>query len=392
MHQDYMNRSTEKFKNGDVDGAIQDIDTAIEMEPPYLASLYAKRAMYKQFKAENLQDAVSAAMDCGIATCFNPSPMAAMAIGSTMSLLSRSLSISPDWASPQNLLTEWNFWRCTSDEDILRVIRAVPNYLREACLPQQDQHPALHAAIGADRSEAIISEILKLSPGLNFPNLNGNTPLHIAAQRCTRLEVVRLLLDQGADPACLNQKRLTPIQSGQEHGGNQEVLAVMVDDFQNWRDHISDGVTFFYIPVRLAAYNGVWVTLKGNIPEPQRDYVKVVEYPPSGATVLDVQSNTTYPAPVQVTVALAQRRKVEELLRIVEPSTYYPLQAAALYLPTGEPCFLITKDMTCSPVERALLDYGLGYQGEVILKLDQEDVELLKTRGIPFFNISGERI
>ena len=262
--------------------------------------------------------------------------------------------------------------------------------MQAACQPKREGHPALHSAVAASRNEEIIQEVIKASPSVNIPNHNGNTPLHLAAQRCKRPETIHLLLSQGPDLIPRNEKGLTPLESGKIWNRNKAVLNAIANDFQNWREQIKDGATFLYIPVRLCAYNDLWV--RGEIPVPPPNHAKIVESPPLGAKVLDTQSGTTYPAPATITVAPDQRRKAEELLRILEPSTFYPLQAATIVLPTGETCFLITKDTNCAPVEMALLEHGLGPQGEAILKLDQEDINILKGSPIPFYNIHGDRL
>lgn len=142
----------------------------------------------------------------------------------------QNIAISSHWGSPEHTLIAWEFWLDASDEDILRIIKTIPEQMKAACQPRHEGHPALHSAVAANRNEIILTEVIRLSPDVNFQNHNGNTPLHLAAQRCERPETIQLLFNKGAKPNILNKKGQTPLESGKEWNGNPAVLKIIADN------------------------------------------------------------------------------------------------------------------------------------------------------------------
>lgn len=66
-----------------------------------------------------------------------------------------------------------------------------------------------------------------LNPDVNTPNHNGNTPLHIAGQSCSRPEVVETLLDLGGDVTQINSNGLTPFWSSVQWGEHPDIREML---------------------------------------------------------------------------------------------------------------------------------------------------------------------
>ena len=110
-------------------------------------------------------------------------------------------------------LQDYDFWRKVEVSFLRGVIQEIPEDIVRACQPQND-HTPLHHVIGANRELDIVKALTDLGIEINAPNHNGNIPLHIAAQRCTRPEVAEHLLQYGADLTYIGVTQLRELWLG----------------------------------------------------------------------------------------------------------------------------------------------------------------------------------
>lgn len=106
-------------------------------------------------------------------------------------------------------LADNDFWRHAGDDDLVTAIQQQ----QDVNASISGQHTLLHFACGFDRRPAIVEELLRLGANPNSINHNGNTPLHLTAQRVSDPQVVSLLLDAGAQLNVRNNKGETPLDT-----------------------------------------------------------------------------------------------------------------------------------------------------------------------------------
>ena len=82
------------------------------------------------------------------------------------------------------------------------------------------EHTILHYACGFDRDYELIADILSRGANPNAVNHNGNTPLHLTAQRGSNHNVARLLINAGARLDICNDKGQTPLETAYANGNN----------------------------------------------------------------------------------------------------------------------------------------------------------------------------
>ena len=76
---------------------------------------------------------------------------------------------------------------------------------------------------------------------LSKRDAGGNTPLHYAAEKGYR-DIVRMLLDNGADPTIPNNKGDTPLHAA-SLSGNKEILRILIDSGADINAQDNDGLT-----------------------------------------------------------------------------------------------------------------------------------------------------
>lgn len=83
--------------------------------------------------------------------------------------------------------------------------------------------------IGNEKSEKLLEDVKQLK-AVNFSDDNGRSYLHVACS-AHNLEVIRLLLEKGADPNCKDAKGRLPIMSaiGRKNKANPQILRVFLD-------------------------------------------------------------------------------------------------------------------------------------------------------------------
>lgn len=120
-----------------------------------------------------------------------------------------------------------------------------------------------HAACGGDdKIMSVIAEALKFlrwAPGVDYPDDNGLTPLHVASRE-GHLHCVERLLDLGPSPLCATQSAgLTPIHYASLFG-HCGCLMAMLDRLQSLTDlaqvFFNEGNADSIQPIHLAAANG----------------------------------------------------------------------------------------------------------------------------------------
>lgn len=204
-------------------------DTNMSRNPAAAAMVYAKRGITNAM-AGNRRAAVT---DFNIALNIHPSDSTADAIGSAcimyhlsltgqfpegVGIVTHSLGSDPlSFLNAEFWISSQEFWASAPDHDLIYLMQHNPEVV-VSLLKVRDTHTILHLALGQDRPLAVIKMMTDLNPDVNTPNHNGNTPLHIAGQSCSRPEVVETLLDLGADITLVNKNRLTPFWSSVQWG------------------------------------------------------------------------------------------------------------------------------------------------------------------------------
>ena len=124
------------------------------------------------------------------------------------------------------LLENYQFWAQTEASLLSEIVQEIPEDIVTACRPQNN-HTLLHHVVGADRDISVIRTLTDIGVEINAPNHNGNTPLHLVAQRCSRPDVAKHLVQYGADVTYINKSGLNPYQASIQHNGNLEVREVI---------------------------------------------------------------------------------------------------------------------------------------------------------------------
>ncbi len=86
----------------------------------------------------------------------------------------------------------------------------------------------LHEATSYVCDRAVIKHILEFGVNPNIPNRNGNTALHLYAQRGNDQEVIRDLIKHGADPNARNNFGNTPLHSAKQRNPNTGIFQTLV--------------------------------------------------------------------------------------------------------------------------------------------------------------------
>ena len=123
-------------------------------------------------------------------------------------------------------LRDYQFWAQTEISLLSEIVQDIPEDIVNACKPQND-HTPLHHVIGADRDISVVRILTDIGVEINTPNHNGNTSLHLVAQRCSRPEVAKHLVQYGADVTHINKSGLNPYQASIQHNGNLEVREII---------------------------------------------------------------------------------------------------------------------------------------------------------------------
>jgi uncharacterized protein len=85
---------------------------------------------------------------------------------------------------------------------------------------------ALHAAIAGERNLDVIRLLLENGANPNLFDSNGHTSLHVAAYHPDSVDIANLLLEYGADSFASAEGGLTPIQVAEQRG-NHRVLKIL---------------------------------------------------------------------------------------------------------------------------------------------------------------------
>lgn len=213
-------------------------DTNMSRNPAAAATVYAKRGITNAM-AGNRRAAVT---DFSIALNLHPSDNTTDTIGFTC--IMHRISLIGQFPEGVGVVTNplgndlfsflkaefWigsqEFWANAPDHDLIYLMQHNPEVV-VSLLKQKDTHTILHLALGQDRPLEVISMMTDLNPDVNTPNHNGNTPLHIAGQSCSRPEVVETLLDLGGDITQINSNGLTPFWSSLQWGKHSNIRELL---------------------------------------------------------------------------------------------------------------------------------------------------------------------
>ncbi|KAF9360327.1 hypothetical protein BGX26_009797 [Mortierella sp. AD094] len=104
-----------------------------------------------------------------------------------------------------------NIWLAASDGDL----KAVKSFIEEKGVPvnAQDEngYSALHAAASYGH-EDLITYLLEKGANVNIQDPDGDTPLFV----CETVEIVKMLIDGGADATHVNENEMTAAENAEE--------------------------------------------------------------------------------------------------------------------------------------------------------------------------------
>ena len=119
----------------------------------------------------------------------------------------------------------YGFWRDQDEEVILDLLSGLPFIVGGP----SDTHQPLHNAVGANCGIRIIRSLLDKWADPDAVNHNGNTPLHLAAQRTTQPEVIVELATRSYSINSVNQEGNTPLHCARRDNPSPEITQALLE-------------------------------------------------------------------------------------------------------------------------------------------------------------------
>jgi hypothetical protein len=181
----------------------------------------------------------------------------------------------------------------------------------------------LHLVMQADTDrEEITGVLLKHFAGPNRQTKAGDTPLHYVAACNGSIELVNLLLDQGANPFITNNENATPLDlASRETGGSPAIIPVLREAMQG-AANIASAYGVSVTPSRLFA-PGDFNCSPGGVPDtllPHRDSLaeKSTQQSPQQAQFRVIAKEILDLATVEVGAQLSETDRLDRIRAMME--------------------------------------------------------------------------